>query len=111
MKSDVQPTKPDIPAFLRKAKPQTIEGQALAELVGLPRICRLRKCRRAKACLGVDLSCLTDLAGVGVRRWRAIPVRRRDAELARRIEENALAATADFPPPTPTRLRCRTRPA
>ena len=91
MKSDVPPMRPDIPAFLRKARPMQIEGQALAELVQLPRVCRLRKCRRSKLCLGSDLCCLTDHAGIGVRRWRAMPVRQRDAELTRRVEAKAAA--------------------
>ena len=55
----------------------------------LPQICCNRTCRRTKLCLGLDLRCLTDHAGIGVRRWRAREPRQREADLRRRVEEKA----------------------
>lgn len=86
VKTEGQQTINDIPQFLRKPEPQVIEGQALAELVQLPRLCRNRKCRRAKLCLGPDLRCLTDHAGIGVLRWRGMEPRQREATLRQRVE-------------------------
>ena len=78
-----------IPEFLLKEKPELIEGQALAELVGLPRHCINRKCRRSRQCLGTDVRCHLDQVPAGVWRWRALDPDWREAELQRRIREKA----------------------
>ena len=88
--------KASIPRFLRKPRPRQIEGQALAEMLHLPRICLLRRCRRARQCLGPDLRCHLDHARIAGERWRAHDPRMQERALQRRIEtkERATALAA-----------------
>ena len=72
------------PAWVLARSKQERGARALACVVDLPRICRLRKCRRSALCLGDEPRCLKEHAGLGASRWQAVQAREKAATRRRR---------------------------
>jgi hypothetical protein len=51
------------------AEEGALERRLLATAMGLPRVCRVGKCRRRKECLGFGTICLADHAGLAHQRF------------------------------------------
>lgn len=47
------------------------EKRLLASAMGLPRVCRVKKCRRRKRCFGLGVVCLDDHASLAKKRFRS----------------------------------------
>ena len=50
---------------------QELIERLLASAMGLPRVCVLKSCRRAKRCFGTKPVCLEHHRGLAKKRWRA----------------------------------------
>jgi hypothetical protein len=48
-----------------------LERRLLASAMGLPRVCRVKKCRRRKRCFGLGIICLDEHAGLARKRFPA----------------------------------------
>ena len=57
--------------------------------VGMPRVCRVRKCRQARLCLGLNAPCLAESEGLGKARFRALRAREAMAARRRRSRQDA----------------------
>jgi hypothetical protein len=47
------------------------ERRLLASAMGLPRVCRVKKCRQRKRCFGLGITCLDEHAGLARKRFTA----------------------------------------
>ena len=52
------------------AREDELANRLLASAAGLPRICAVKKCRRAKRCFGPDLVCLRHHHGLARARFK-----------------------------------------
>lgn len=84
------------PAWVLQESTHDRAGRALATIVQLPRLCRTRKCRRLKMCVGFPAGrCLKEHAGLGEARWQAVVQREDEARRRRKRSGTTLPGRTD----------------